>query len=164
MSLATRNVIDKPMARPWGSLVVLGVIVLGGLLLGTTDGERVHLRGWPAAVFPEVCWSKRWLGWNCPLCGATRSVIALMRGEWVESWQRQPAGILTVATAGIAAAVAWSGYWLGPRTRWTVAWLTQTLWAGLLVFLIVRHAWMTAWGTETAANSGPPHALGSPVR
>lgn len=151
-------------APPWGSLAMVLAMVCGGLALETDDGRRVHLRGFPAAVLPEVCWSKRWLGWSCPLCGSTRSVILLVRGRWSESWVMQPAGGLVLMTAVISAGISWFGYFRGDPSRRLVARLTQILWLGLFLFLVFRHAWIAVGGAESAANLSGTHASAPAVR
>ncbi|HET6424762.1 MAG TPA: DUF2752 domain-containing protein [Planctomycetaceae bacterium] len=148
----------------WSAGGLLAAILLGGALLESTDGERVQLRGWPAAVLPEACWTKQWLGWSCPLCGTTRSVILLMRGRWQDSWQRHPGGILTVV-AGLATValtvLSGPGRWLTTRTA---GWLVQTLWIGLFVLLVGRHAWLMIPGSQSPAKSAPAHAAVRPIR
>lgn len=149
---------------PWGSLAIIAAMVIGGLALETEDGRGVHLRGIPAAVLPEVCWSKRWLGWSCPLCGATRSVIYLVRGRWVDSWSMQPAGSLVLLAAVISAGIAWMAYLRGEHRRWTTSLLTQALWLGLFIFLVIRHAAISAGWMETLPNPPRTHASALSVR
>lgn len=152
------------VAPPWGSIVIIIVMILGGLALETTDGRHVHLSGWPQAVLPEICWSQRWLGWSCPLCGATRSVILLVRGQWTESWNRQPAGVLVLLAATISAGISWIGYVRGPRSGMTVSVLTQSLWVGIFMILVVRHAWIAAGWSESASKLPRTHASAPAVR
>jgi hypothetical protein len=166
MNAPTKRVVDsaRRSPTPWFSVGIIAAMLIGGLLLDSTDGERVHLRGWSSAVLPEACWSKRWLGWNCPFCGATRSVIHLTRGRWSESWQKQPAGILTILTAVVASVVAWTGYFRGPQSRRFTGQVTQGLWISLLVFVVFRHALLIALSRETSANPAGAHAGASPIR
>lgn len=151
-------------APPWGSLAMLLAMICGGMALETDDGRSVHLRGFPAAVLPEVCWSKRWLGWSCPLCGATRSVILLVRGRWTESWGMQPAGGLVLLTAVISAGISWFGYFRGDPSRRFVPRLTQSLWLGLFLFLVYRHAWIAVARAESATILPGTHASAPRVR
>lgn len=160
--LESRN--RTKLARPWGSLAIIAVMVLGGWVLESADGQRVHLRGFPAAVVPEVCWSKRWLGWACPLCGATRSVILVVQGRWADSWSMQPAGILVLLTAVLVAAISWMAFFLKANPQGTAALLTQALWLGLFIMLIIRHAAITAGWTESRANRPGTHAAAPSVR
>lgn len=45
----------------------------------------------------EVCGFRYLTGWNCPLCGLTRSVCHALHGHWAQSWACHPAGILVAA-------------------------------------------------------------------
>lgn len=62
----------------------------------------------------ETCLLKRISGHPCPTCGATRSVLAMLRGDWTGSLRASP--ILWLAALSAAGA---AGYrvWRGP-----VAW------------------------------------------
>ncbi len=42
------------------------------------------------------CPFKKFTGIDCPLCGLQRSVIALMRGDFTESFKYQPATLLFI--------------------------------------------------------------------
>lgn len=143
--------------------MIVAAMLAGGLAL-ETDGRRVHLRGWPDAVLPEVCWSKRWLGWSCPLCGATRSVILLMRGRWEDSWAMQPAGSLVLATALISAAISWGGSFGGQRWPPIAVQWTPLLWASVLILLVFRHVWLTISDGESPTNGPRAHASASSIR
>jgi hypothetical protein len=55
------------------------------------DG-RVAVRGRKEAALPQVCAARVLLGWNCPGCGLTRSVIHLAAGDWRASWRRHRLG------------------------------------------------------------------------
>ena len=59
------------------------VPVLGRLMSYDPDG-RVWFAAFPAGVLPTLCPS-RWFGFRCLTCGATRSIIALMHGDFVAS-------------------------------------------------------------------------------
>lgn len=68
-----------------------GLILAGALLvpiLGATmtlQGQgRVALPGLSGAPLPTFCVARR-LGFECATCGMTRSVIALMHGDWRQS-------------------------------------------------------------------------------
>lgn len=147
-----------------GLWLLSALILLAGLLLDSTDGEHVHLRGWSTAVLPEACWSKQWFGWNCPLCGTTRSVILLTRGRWQESWQRHPAGILTLMTALLTASLAsLAAHFQITSPQWTI-FFVQVLWISLFVMFVVRHGCRTFFGAQSPAKSAPAHAPLEPIR
>jgi len=46
---------------------------------------------------PESCWFKRLTGADCPGCGLTRSVIALVHGEFSRAWRFNPGGYFVFA-------------------------------------------------------------------
>jgi len=54
------------------ALLVGGVLVCAALVI------------WPAGFFP-ACPIHLWLGIECPGCGATRALAALLRGRWMEA-------------------------------------------------------------------------------
>jgi hypothetical protein len=47
-------------------------------------------------VYP-VCSFHRLTGWNCPGCGATRAVYALLHGRWAVAWHDNALLLLTLA-------------------------------------------------------------------
>ena len=68
----------------------LPIVVLAGMLpvlalsMQVVQGEKVCFRVFPEATLPTICFSRN-LGFDCPLCGMTRSVIFFVRGDWTES-------------------------------------------------------------------------------
>jgi len=65
-------------------LVAAASVPLLGLVMQTAGSEQVAFRGWEASPLPPLCVSS-WLGFRCPTCGVTRSVIALMAGDFQSS-------------------------------------------------------------------------------
>jgi hypothetical protein len=55
--------------------IVLGVVVLGG-------GAMIFFFNPATHTFYPVCWFHQSTGLNCPGCGATRALYALLHGEW----------------------------------------------------------------------------------
>jgi len=49
------------------------------------------------------CPSRKYLHIECPGCGFQRSVIALLRGEWLLSWQLYPASMVIIALCVVTA-------------------------------------------------------------
>jgi hypothetical protein len=75
-------------------LLGLSLLVLAlAATLQTVDGTGVFV---PVAgiQLPELCYARRWLGIECPGCGLTRSMIAIMHGQLTAAWKFNPAGLL----------------------------------------------------------------------
>jgi hypothetical protein len=103
-------------------------IALSGALL-LTAGASLRIDGgqvlWPdGTALGAMCWSRTLLGLSCPMCGMTRSVIALAHGELGASLAFHPGGVLVVlvllggilgavfaAVAGRRPISARPGYW-----------------------------------------------------
>jgi hypothetical protein len=104
VKLALTTIARRCATRP--AAWALGAVLLGAALLESPDGQSVRLRNWPGWTLPEVCASRRWFGWNCPLCGTTRSTLYLLRGQWNESRSAHRLGwlcVLVIVTTGVAA-------------------------------------------------------------
>src|SRR5690349_16616668 len=74
---------EPPARRATDALLLaaaLAVPLLGAAMRYDPAG-RVWFTGFESAPLPTLCPS-RWLGFRCPTCGVTRSVIALMHGDW----------------------------------------------------------------------------------
>ena len=74
-----------------GALVLLQLVVLR-VLASVGDG-RMFVAG---REFGWECEFKRLLGFPCPTCGLTRSVIHTLHGRFGEAWQLNPAGLFLV--------------------------------------------------------------------
>jgi hypothetical protein len=61
----------------------VAVPVLGALMT-TSPGGQVAFAGFESRPLPTLC-ASRWLGFSCPTCGVTRSIIALVHGEIAQS-------------------------------------------------------------------------------
>jgi hypothetical protein len=72
------------------------VWVLGAWGLLVAGAALLELR-WGVAL--ETCLFRRATGIPCPTCGSTRSVLALLRGEWGNSLQASP--LLWVAAVSL---------------------------------------------------------------
>lgn len=94
-----------------GRALDLGLAGLAAAQLGAAAwlapaGDRVALPG--GAPLPELCLVHATLAVDCPLCGMTRSFVALAHGDLAAALRFHPAGpLLFVAMAAfVAAAVA----------------------------------------------------------
>lgn len=68
----------------------------------------------------ELCPTKLWLGFRCPLCGLTRSVGELMALDPGAAWRLHPLGfvalpVLLMLAAGLVAPARVRGRWLAER-------------------------------------------------
>lgn len=108
-ALSDVGVAAQPASPPWWhatEMWLLGVVLLAGALFVSRDGESVELRFWPGAKVPEVCAARRCFGWQCPLCGATRSCLSLMHGQWRESLSLHRLGWLCLSVIAATALVS----------------------------------------------------------
>ena len=78
----------------WFILIVSAGVLLAAGILQVRPDQRVELGLLPDWPFPEVCQSKRMLGWECPGCGLTRSFIHLAHGNVHASLAVHPLGWL----------------------------------------------------------------------
>jgi hypothetical protein len=142
---------DGPVRRRLDAVIALsGALILAAGALLRIDGGQVL---WPGgAALGATCWSRELLGLTCPMCGLTRSVIALAHGELGASLAFHPGGVLVVlmllgsvlgaafaAVTGRRAISARPGYWRAmeatalaclaaglARALWS--WDIQTMW------------------------------------
>src|SRR5664279_1548131 len=77
MSAETQSAPPKISAPP--SLTVFAVIVLGATAIGA--GAVVFFFNPATHGFYPICLFHELTGWNCPGCGGTRSVYALLHGN-----------------------------------------------------------------------------------
>lgn len=68
-----------------------GVLVLA-LVLSIRNSTEVLLPVFGVPL-PELCMSKKYLGFDCPGCGLTRCFISLARGDLAAAWRYNPAGL-----------------------------------------------------------------------
>lgn len=47
----------------------------------------------------SMCWFHSFTQLPCPACGTTRSVWAIVHGQWLHAWQLNPLGFLTCGLA-----------------------------------------------------------------
>jgi hypothetical protein len=95
-------------------LVAALAIPLLGLWMNYDPAGHVWLSGLKSAPLPTLCPS-RWLGFRCPTCGVTRSVIALTHGDWRASLALHRFGWLILAL--ILAQVPYRLYRLAAPSR-----------------------------------------------
>ena len=123
---ATTNEPVRPAAPLWHKPAKVGAAVAAGsiaiALWNPTDG------GTP------LCWSKAFLGVDCPFCGGLRCVNSLMHGNWLAAADHN----VLLAVVLPVAAVLWA-VWMVKALRGERFELPQpsrAAWVGILVFLI----------------------------
>jgi len=84
----------------WLGAVLLAMLVLGGVTL-------VFFFDPAQTPFYPQCAFHRLTGLNCPGCGATRGLYALLHGHWRQAWQDNALFLLTLAALSVR------GAWLG---------------------------------------------------
>ena len=101
-----------------------------------------------------LCWSKGFLGVDCPFCGGLRCVNSLVRGDWLAAADHN----VLLAVLLPAPAVLWV-VWLVKSVRceqFRLPPLSRMAWVGIVVFLVaftvVRNVGGPAWPDWT--NSG----------
>ena len=129
-----------PLAVPlWFGMATLALLVLGGLLV-------IYFFDPAATALYPGCAFHRVTGLNCPGCGATRGMHALLHGDWRRALKDNAlvmlTGVVLLARAG----------WLGVERQrerpvasliptWSlIPWLVLAL-----VFGVVRNLPMGAW-------------------
>jgi hypothetical protein len=75
----------------------LYLLLLAGCLAGYVwIGLSMRERGEGAHIHPELCVIKNVTGVACPSCGTTRSVMEVVRGEFLNAGKINPLGYLVV--------------------------------------------------------------------
>jgi hypothetical protein len=127
---------DAPASKaaPSGSSPSTALAVwLGGAIVAAA------VAAWLAALGPgetTICLLRNWTGIPCPGCGVTRSIAALVRGDWAEAFSLHPLAPFAV-TEAVVVWVAW-GFSLFRRGRGLDEWrLAQLLLANLAAFVVV---------------------------
>jgi hypothetical protein len=93
----------SPWTRVVAELAFGGVVVCASMALTPTD-EGVAFLGAP---LPAVCGYRLRTGLPCPLCGATRAFVHLVRGHVVTAWHHNPAAsVLFIGIVGTAVVAA----------------------------------------------------------
>lgn len=76
-------------------LRILLLLIIGGyawLFLNLHISPDAATRG----EIPTLCFVKQVSGYPCPSCGTTRSVIALLHGNWLDGFLLNPFGYLVL--------------------------------------------------------------------
>ena len=104
---------------------------------------------------PQSCWTRRWLGFNCPGCGLTRSFVLAAHGELGQAFRMHPIGTLLFAFLVLQIPVrlyqAWLFVWKRPHPQQLTKYLPARFWRGVteLWLLVFATAAMFAWWALT---------------
>lgn len=83
------------------------------------------------------CGTMRLFGFPCPFCGMTTAFAHMVRGEWGEGFQAQPAGAaMFIAFAGMLVYLLLAGitgwWWIPRRHERMLAWSWRAILVGLI--------------------------------
>jgi hypothetical protein len=84
VSLQLNHRAASAVARHW-LLVVPGVLLLAAHLLPIPQNGAL-------AGLPAICPFKTFIGWPCPGCGLTRSLVLCAHGDWAQAFIFHPLG------------------------------------------------------------------------
>jgi hypothetical protein len=106
----------------------------------------------PADTGTSICWSKSIFGVDCPLCGATRAVNSMVRGDWAAAADHNLLFVVAVPVL-VAAWVAWlvSALRHRPLPRWVHRMTHPSVAVGvavavvLVAFAVVRNVGGPEW-------------------
>jgi hypothetical protein len=118
------------------------------LALGLDAGSdgRVTARGLPGIGLPQVCAARAGLGFRCPACGLTRSLIRLSRGDLAGSLLAHRLGWLLGGAIALQVPYRWAAL---RRRRALLSTRQEWLAAAALVALVLVN-----WLVEIAAEGG----------
>jgi len=122
----------KPGLLGWfgGAVSVFAVAAIGAVLY-FFDPAKHHF-------FP-ICQFHQLTGWNCPGCGATRGLYALVHGQVLTAWRDNALLLMCLALAPLRAGWVWWRQRQGVVVRFFPnAWLWPAL-VIALVFGILRN-------------------------
>ncbi len=115
-----------------------------------------------------LCPLRAWTGIPCPCCGMTRSLSALVVGDWRRSWDWHAFG-MPLALVALLCGLGWSLELLTRRRSPLLDRLTRSLlrlWSLGLLALLVYHGirlgywwqqgWLSAWIAASPLGHGLP--------
>lgn len=78
----------------WFWWLIVSVSLVGAsLLLQFEPPDRIAIPVLNSEL-PQSCWTRRWLGLDCPGCGLTRSFVLAAKGRVAEAFEMHPVGTL----------------------------------------------------------------------
>lgn len=125
--------INQPPSFSRVTAIITGLLGASGLLVLFFFNPTTH-------GFYPVCQFHQWTGLNCPGCGATRSLYALLHGHISLAWRDNALFVFClVFAAGRALWLAWRKLHQQPPVPWLTPWI---LWSWLcltLAFGVIRN-------------------------
>jgi hypothetical protein len=89
----TRPPLTRPDPLYHVVILALACGVLGLALILSVRNSTEVLLPIVGVPLPELCMSKKYLGFDCPGCGLTRCFISLAGGDLAAAWRYNPAGL-----------------------------------------------------------------------
>ena len=107
-----------PARGKWlGYLGFLLAVVCAAITMRPASNGGLVVRGLDWRL-PPSCWTRTWLGLECPGCGATRSFVFAASGDWRTAWEMHPAGTLLFGLILLQIPIACTGVVMGFRSHW----------------------------------------------
>lgn len=149
------SVLTKWANRAGSAPGLVGALVLVQLafvrLVASATPERAYLFG---RELHWDCWFKQRLGFPCPTCGMTRSVLLSLQGQFAEAAHVNPAGLLlVVGLVALSLALIFLMFYRQRRTTLAAGAvhrrirLGASVYGSLLVVVLFAH-----WLTEIASR------------
>ena len=130
------------MQRALALCLAGGIVAVFGIAIQLSPDERGF--GTHEQLGMPPCQFRILTGWKCPHCGMTTSFAHVVRGQWIQAFEANAAGLLLAATgvvlAGWGITVAVTGRKLGPDEP--VAWLIK----GIMLYLVIT---LVLWVAQT---------------
>src|ERR1041385_4366524 len=99
-----------PRIAPRSPLTLFAAMVLGTAILGAT--AVLYFFNPATHRFYPICTFHQLTGWNCPGCGATRALYALLHGNFVTAGQDNALVVFTLASF-----LVWLAYFTVKKIR-----------------------------------------------
>ena len=116
------------------TVIAAGVIAGAGLIV------LYHFEPTTAGFYPQ-CVFHALTGWQCPGCGGTRALYALLHGRYAAAFRLNPAIFFYAPVLAYGGGDYARALWTGTETRplTTKPWLSWAIVASLTVFWIARN-------------------------
>jgi hypothetical protein len=144
----------KAPNRRWGNRIIVVLFTMVFAPLGLTLLYRYYDPNGTNPYFPG-CYFKEWTTLNCPGCGATRSVYALLHFDFAQALAYNPLFVLALPYLLFAVGCMLFTLWTGKRAPGG----RMPLWATKWVFVLIIGYWILRNIDVYPLNLLAPHAL-----